>query len=222
MDFRKKVLNTLHPVLKPLLRWYSSRPRVYRYRDIRIQVLPGVFHPGLFFSTKIIIDYLEHFVPLKGKRILELGAGSGLISIFCARKNAIVTSTDLSDVAIACIHQNAQLNRVAIRVVKSDLFDSIAKYVFDVIIINPPYFPRDAQDETELAWFCGSDFSYFRKLFRQLSERDAAPLTLMILSEDCQIEQIRNLAGSNNLSFVQVYQKKVAGENNYLFEIRRG
>ena len=43
--FQKKFLNRFY---KPLLQKYLEKERKYRYKDIRISVLPGVFHPGFF------------------------------------------------------------------------------------------------------------------------------------------------------------------------------
>ncbi|MEZ4765877.1 MAG: hypothetical protein R3C26_22645 [Calditrichia bacterium] len=36
---------------------YTASERGYRYGDIRIRVKPGVFHPGFFFSTKVLLKY---------------------------------------------------------------------------------------------------------------------------------------------------------------------
>ena len=50
------------------------------------------------------------------------------------------------------------------------MFDKIEKVNFDYIVINPPYFPKNPKSEKEFAWFCGSDFEYFKKLFSQLKD----------------------------------------------------
>ncbi len=141
----KKILNLFHPVLKPLSAWYLSRVRTYRFLDITVKVYPGVFHPGLFFSTKILLKYLSH-LNLRGQRILELGAGTGLISIYCAKKNAAqTTASDISISAISNIKENAALNKATIQTVHSDLFEFISPDDFDIIIINPPFYPRDVK-----------------------------------------------------------------------------
>ena len=151
--------------------------------------MPGVFHPGLFFSTKILLKYLES-IELKDKTLLELGAGTGLISVFAANQNAKVKATDINSVAIKNIKLNAEMNKVELNILRSDLFDNIPKQIFDFIIINPPYFPKDPKTESEQAWFCGSDFQFFRKLFKQIGDYICASTNItIILSEDCDIDR---------------------------------
>ena len=207
------------PILKSIYTIYSSKERNYSHMGIKVKILPGVFHPGLFFSTKLLIEYVSE-LSIKDKKVLELGAGSGLISIFCAKQNAVVTASDISAIAIENIRVNALSNNVRINIIKSDLFDGIAKQDFDFIIINPPYFPKDPKNESESAWFCGSDFQYFKKLFSQLNNyKTSNSVVLMILSEDCDINRIKSIAKENNFNFSLVFQKKVLWEENFIYRI---
>lgn len=209
----------IFPILSSVYNIYSAKERDYSYNEISIKVFPGVFHPGLFFSTKLLIEYLSK-IELNNKTVLELGAGSGLISIYCAKQNAIVTASDINPNAIKNILNNSELNNVKLEVVESDLFNKIDKVYYDYIIINPPYFPKNPKNEKEYAWFCGSDFEYFKKLFSQL--KDYKPnfnIILMILSEDCDFERINSIANKNNFSMNILYQKKVLLEANYIFKI---
>jgi len=209
----------LFPILKFVYNIYASKERSYSYKGINVRVMPGVFHPGLFFSTKLLLEYISQN-ELNGKTVLELGAGSGLISIYCARQNANVTASDINAIAIKNIIKNSELNNVKLEVIESDLFDKIAMRKFDYIIINPPYFPKDPKDEEERAWFCGSDFQYFKKLFAQLDYyRTKETFVLMILSEDCDLQRISSIANENHFSLSIVFQKKVFGEANYIFRI---
>lgn len=73
---RIRLIKYMTPLLQPLYRKYLSRDRVFRYKSIRIIVHPGVFYPGFIFSTKILLAYLDK-LDLSGKRLLDLGAGSG-------------------------------------------------------------------------------------------------------------------------------------------------
>jgi release factor glutamine methyltransferase len=73
----------------------------------------------------------------RGEKVLEIGTGSGLIALHCA-KVADVTATDINPHAVAMTKENAQYNGLKLEVVRSDLFEAI-KAKFDVIIFNPPY-----------------------------------------------------------------------------------
>jgi release factor glutamine methyltransferase len=208
-----------HHVVRPLLQTYLSKERTYRYQKITIRVLPGVFHPGFFFSTKILLGYLES-ISLQKKKVLELGAGSGLISFFAEQKGAMVTASDLSKKVIENLTINKSALRSAVTIVESNLFDRIPDQPFDIIIINPPYYAKQPTDEAMLAWYCGEHFEYFEKLFSQLGKFiHGQSKVFMILSEDCDVIQIQKMADAHAMSMKEIFRKKTWWEWNYIFEI---
>lgn len=221
MRLVKKAFKKLHPILKPLYQWYLSKPRYYRYKGVRVKVYPGVFHPGLFFSTKVLLEFLSG-MEIKGKRILELGAGSGLISIQCAKRMAIVTSSDINKVALKGLRENSSSNEVKISIVESDLFDNLNAQDFDIIIINPPYYPKAVTSSNDYAWYCGEKFEYFTRLFRDLAHSGGADQNvIMILSDDCRIPEIAALAQDNGLHLTSIFRKVVVGEESVVYRIGR-
>ena len=123
---------------KPLLVKYLSATRTYTYKGIRLVVPPAVFHPGFFFSTRLLLRYVAS-LPLQNKLFLEPGAGSGLISLYAARKGAIVPAKDINPVAISNLEGNLHINRLHIDIIQSDLFTQIPQHALDIIAINPPY-----------------------------------------------------------------------------------
>jgi release factor glutamine methyltransferase len=216
-----KLLKILSPVLQPLLRFYLRKPRKYRYNDLSIMVEPGVFYPGFVLSTKLLLDFLDEKA-LSGKAFLELGAGCGIISLVAARKSALVTASDINPVAVENIKHNVHRNKLTIRVFQSDLFENINGTNFDWIVINPPYYQKDPKDFSEMAWFCGKDFDYFEKLFPQLSNHiTPSTETIMILSEDCNIDRIQEIAKKSGFGFQIVKQVQRMGEWNYIFRIQK-
>lgn len=209
----------LFPILTRAYKIYSSKERKYSFKELKLVVYPGVFHPGFFISTKFLISQIDKF-NLKGKQLLELGAGSGMISVYCAKHGAVVTASDISFSALENIKTNALLNDCNINIIHSDLFDSIPKQQFDYIIINPPYFPKNPVNESEYAWFCGNEFQYFEKLFRQIEEFLYPQTTaLMVLSEDCDIKKIKAIAYKNNVEMKLLESKKFIGEQNFIFQL---
>lgn len=201
------------------MRRYLSKERSYSYQNIKLKIFPGVFHPAFFFSTKFLLHFLEQF-DLKGKKILELGAGSGLISFVAEKKDGAVTASDLSGAAIKGLQFNKEKLQSTVNIIKSDLFDEIPKQQFDFIIINPPYFPENPTNEAQLAWYCGEHFEYFKKLFSQLSAFvNPACKVLMILSEECHIPAIEQIAAENGFVLKECERKKIWWEWNFIFEI---
>lgn len=204
---------------RPLLVRYLSKPRTYRYKDIDLIIPPQVFHPGFFFSTKFLLRYVSR-LPLFGKTFLELGAGSGLISIFAARKGAIVTATDISEIAVEYLHRNSQRNNVKLKIVHSDLFSSMPSEKFDFIAINPPYYKKQPLTDKDHAWFCGENGEYFSNLFSTLAGyTHAGSVVLATLCEGCDIEMVRKIAASNQLRLVCLRQQQNLLEKDYIFQI---
>jgi len=217
-SFLKKLL---FPILKSVYNIYSSKERSYSYKGINVRIMSGVFHPGLFFSTKLLIEYISKY-DLNDKNILELGAGSGLISVYCAKLKANVTASDINPIAVENINKNAKLNSVNIKVVESDLFDRIETKEFNFIIINPPYYPKNPNNDEEFAWFCGNDFQYFKKLFNQIGNYvNNDSKIIMVLSEDCDIEMIKKIGKQSHFIFTKCYEQKIWSEMNYIFEISK-
>lgn len=120
------------------------------------------------------------------------------------------------------MNKNAKENSLNIEIIYSDLFDSIKKQSFDYIIINPPYYPKKPESIKENAWFCGENFEYFERLFKQLENQLSLHINcFMILSEDCNIEKIKAIAKKNNLISKCIEQKTVIQEKNFIFKIEK-
>lgn len=219
MEARPFIKRILTPVLQPVARWYFSKERKFRYKDLKIKVYPGVFHPGFFFSTKILLEYLQK-QDMEGKSFLEPGAGTGVLSVLAAKMGAEAWATDLNPVAVKNIRENARLNSVNVNVLHSNLLENLPSGSFDLVLINPPYYPRNPSNDRDLAWFCGKDFEFFHRLFSQLSLFYPVPEhVVMILSEDCNIERIKSIAGKYGLRFRETGNRKIWGERNYLFQV---
>ncbi len=215
------VLRPIAPILKKLAKVYTRKEREYSYNNISVKVLPGVFHPGLFISTKVLLNFVNT-LKFEGKSFLELGAGTGIISILAAKKGAAVFASDISGKAVQNIELNATKNNVQINIFTSDLFKNIPYMQFDYIIINPPYYSRDPGEEEEYAWFCGSNFEYFKSLFNSLSNyigKDSK--VFMILSEVCDIQKIKSIGMENEFAWKIKMKKQFWGEKNYIFEIKK-
>lgn len=205
---------------KPLLVKYLSKTRIYRYRDIRLAIAPDVFHPGLFFSTKFLLQYISK-LPLKGKKFLELGCGSGLISIAVAKKGALVTASDINPVAVECLNKNSRDNKTEIAVIQSDLFGNIPKQPFDIIAINPPYYKKQPLTTKDHAWFCGEHGEYFSGLFSGLAGYlNSHTEVLMVINEQCDRRMIDGFAKKNGFVLQQVHGKKNMLEQLFIFKIQ--
>ena len=76
---------------------------------------------------------------LTGKRVLDLGCGTGVIGIAAAKKGADVVCLDINRDAVDITLANATLNRVKLEAYASNGFEAIeGRGAFDLIICNAP------------------------------------------------------------------------------------
>ncbi|QHV99907.1 methyltransferase [Spirosoma endbachense] len=220
MIYLRKIYKNLgNWVLIPVTKYYLSKERKIKINGLRLVIPSGVFHPTLFSSTKILLGFIER-QSIKNLKTLELGAGSGLLSISMARCSALTTASDISKLACDTVKKNAHLNSALIEVIHSDLFENMANRKFDLILINPPYYPKDPKNDTEKAWFCGRNFEYFSKLFSQMTNfLESDGCAIMVLSEDCDIGRINQLAIKGGYSWQKILEKKDKGEWYFLFKL---
>ncbi|BAI60799.1 methyltransferase [Methanocella paludicola SANAE] len=109
--------------------------RVYRNKEF--ELLDDVYDPGED-SYLLVEAALKEVKP--DDRVLEVGTGSGVVSLFVKDIAAKVVATDISP--IAC--RNARINGVP--VVRADLYSGICSQ-FDLIIFNPPYLPTVPEEQ---------------------------------------------------------------------------
>lgn len=218
---RKIIKVFVSATYKPVLSKYLSKTRAYKYKSIRLLIPPEVFHPAFFFSTKILLKYMNRF-NLKQKTFLELGAGSGLIAFSVAKKGAIVTATDINPVAVEYLKQNSKANNVCLNVIHSDLFLNISRSTFDFIAINPPYYKKQPNNYKDYAWYCGEHGEYFYSLFGSLADyMNENSVVLMILSDGCDLNMIKTIASQSGFRFNRVYAKQNWLEKNFIYAIER-
>ncbi len=111
-----------------------------------------------------------------GQSLLEVGAGTGLVSIHAAKLGAKVTATDVNPHALELARRNAARNNVRVNIIHSDLFDTVTGE-FDVIAFNPPYLPSDSTSTSwiERSWSGGEKGSEVSIRFLEDAWRHLAP-----------------------------------------------
>ena len=83
----------------------------------------------------------------EGQSVLEIGTGSGLVSMYASLLTDDVTATDINYNALELAEKNFKLNNIStIRLEFGDLFEPVKNEKFDVILFNTPYLPTDSDD----------------------------------------------------------------------------
>jgi release factor glutamine methyltransferase len=204
---------------RPLLKRYLSKTRMYRYKDLLMEIPSEVFHPGFFFSTQLLLQYISK-LPLQNKQLLEPGCGSGLIAMTAAQKGAAVTATDINPIAIEFLKKNCLKNNLQLQVLHSDLFNDIPVKQYDIIAINPPYYKKDPATMQEYAWFCGSNGDYFERLFGSIHQYiHEKTEILMVVFDGCDMQMINGFAAANNLKLTCVHSRQNMLEKNFIYKI---
>ncbi len=156
------------------------RSAVEEFHGLRLQIPPDVFHPIIFRSGAFLAELILEDVLPPGRKVLDLGCGSGICGIAAATRGAAVTAVDVNPDAVRTSRENAELNSVRVRVVESDLFEEAG--TFDVVLFNPPYFGGAPGSAFDLAWRSNDVVERFSaSLGRHLSPNGFA---LVVLSSD--------------------------------------
>jgi len=114
---------------------------------IEIEGIKLKLHPEVYEPAEDSILLLKNLVNVKNKEVLEIGIGTGLISIACAKKGAKkVVGVDINPYAVKLAKENAKLNNVDVLFFESDLFENV-NGKFDIILFNPPYLPTCEDDK---------------------------------------------------------------------------
>ena len=83
----------------------------------------------------------------EGMSVLEIGTGSGLVSMYASLLTDDVTATDINYNALELAEKNFKLNKIdTIKLEFGDMFEPVKDKKFDVILFNTPYLPTDSDD----------------------------------------------------------------------------
>jgi release factor glutamine methyltransferase len=200
----------------PFYRAYALRhirkDRVWHTHGLRLHVPTGVFHPGIFLSTPIFLDFLKN-IDLQGVTVVDIGTGSGVIALFAAKKGAIATALDIHPLAVATARRNADWNNLPLECLQSDLFSNLPPSSFQYVLANPPYYPLKPKNDTEKAFYAGENLEYFERFFKEVVPFiNAQSRIWMILSEDCDWERIADWAAQAGFFAKKINEKRHWGE----------
>jgi biotin-(acetyl-CoA carboxylase) ligase/methylase of polypeptide subunit release factors len=122
-----------------------SKGRMEQWKPEGLQglsvVLPATVYPPRD-DTRLLDECVASLGPGEGGKLLELGSGSGVISIASALRGWQVTCCDVNPLAVAAARGNAEAAAVDIEVIEGGLDESGELQLdgpFDVIVWNLPY-----------------------------------------------------------------------------------
>lgn len=122
----------------------------FRFQKFTVQQHKEVFRVG---TDGVLLGALANVS--FAKNILEVGTGSGLISLMIAQRNsdASITALDLNPISAELAQKNFEDSpfHERLKTVETDFKNFTSKEKFDLIISNPPYFENNNSEKDALA-----------------------------------------------------------------------
>ena len=211
-------LLSYHLILK------RRRTTVVRAAGFELVVRPTVFHPRFFLTSEFFATFVGR-LDLEGKRVADIGTGSGIIALAAARAGAAhVVAVDINPNAALTASDNARGNGLGGRVaaVCSNLLAALApRPQFDVILSNPPYFPGEPIDLADRAWNAGPGYRDIAPLFEQARERLLPGGAMyLLISSDSDFELLGALIERAGLRARRVEERSILIESLVIYELR--
>lgn len=222
-------LTRLRGALFPILYHFYAKPKLQRkdtttLLGFRLEVPPGVFHPRLYFSSKFLAMYLQG-LDLHSLNAIDMGCGSGILSLVAASRGATVRSLDINPAAVEATRRNAEINGLSslISAQVSNLFDSIEpQQRFDLIVFNPPFYNGIPRYPSEMAWKGGNDYAVVRSFITQaVLHLTPAGKVICVFSSDMDLEMIRRLFEQAGFGIRQVSQRNLLFEKLLIFQAQK-
>ncbi|WP_321777859.1 tRNA1(Val) (adenine(37)-N6)-methyltransferase [Sulfurimonas sp.] len=104
-------------------------------------------HNGYCYNSDslFLYDFINSFNP-RGK-ILDVGAGCGIVGLLVARDNEKVNleAVEKQDIFVSLATINARVNKIKYKIKKTDILEYDEKQKYDFIISNPPFYNQGSK-----------------------------------------------------------------------------
>lgn len=180
---------------------------------LSIDVFPGVFPPASPYSKSSKALYAV-LTGLEGKKVLDIGTGSGVQALIAAQQGAaIVHATDVYEPAMLCALHNAQQNKLdhIVKVHSGHLFEPLRGHCYDIIIANLPILEGSFDD---LRWHSlfDPDFAYHREFLEQAHQYLAQDGRILFAHAD--------LAGSDSFDELESMVEQYGWKHEVTCEVK--
>ena len=189
----------------------------------RLIVRPMVFHPRYFLTSAFFARFLLN-LDLSGKRVADVGTGSGILALAAAQAGAAsVLALDINPNAAQAAVENAHANGFggSIRAIVANLLSAVTpRPLFDVILSSPPSFAGEPRDLADRAWHAGPNYRDIVMLFVQARERLASDGRMyLLLSTDSDLGLLGNLIKRAGFAARLIAEHSILIESFLLYEL---
>jgi release factor glutamine methyltransferase len=208
--------------------WFGRRHGrlcLERVHGLTLLVPAEVFNPALFGSSLFLANYLRRNPPPPGSSVLDVGCGSGLLGLELARRGLRVLATDLNPQAVWASQVNAHLNGCEsfYEVRQGSLYGPVeqARSKFDLIVLNPPYYPQTPATLLEAAFQAGAGLETLTGMLTGAAtylRPDGRALA--VLSSTIPLAEILSQVEQAGLDWQIVARKRYWAEWHLIYELR--
>jgi methylase of polypeptide subunit release factors len=197
--------------------------RVVKSAGFRLTVRPTVFHPRYFISSERFAEFIAG-LDLAGKRVADVGTGSGILALAAARSGATaVLATDINPNAALAAIENARANGLADRVnaLCTDLLSAVTpEPLFDVILSSPPKHAGEPRNLADRGWHAGPAYRDVKALFEQARQRlKSQGRVYVMLSSDSDLDLMGKLIASAGFSARLAREYSILIESLIIYEL---
>lgn len=186
---------------------------------MKIVVEPGVY------QTSGDSELMAEVVDIgKDQSLLEIGCGTGIVSISVAKRATNGAGVDINEKAVVNARRNAEAQKVGnLEFLVSDVFEKVSG-MFDVIICNPPYTKHEVRDNVDrMFWDPGDEMK--RTFFREVGSHLKAGGKIYFGwadFADIDVNLPFRLAEENGYMLVNTFKKPHKNDFHfYVFEFAR-
>ncbi|EZQ03887.1 methyltransferase [Candidatus Acidianus copahuensis] len=125
--------------------------RIIEFNRIKICINNETYEPS--DDTSLLMSIIDI---KKGDKVIEIGSGSGILSLEAFKMGGEVVAIDINPFAAISTLCTSRINSAWIEVINCEMLTCIRDVKFDVAIFNPPYLPYEERKEwIEYSWSGG-------------------------------------------------------------------
>jgi release factor glutamine methyltransferase len=184
---------------------------------IQLWVDPGVWSPAYDWSS---LFYIENFPDVTDRSLLEIGSGTGVISLFAALKGAsTILATDANPAAANNTLENFKRYELKnATVILSEGFDAVQGR-FDIVVWNAPYHGSRPTDNLERGC-ADEDYHGIKAFFRDVGRHlNPGGRVIFGFSESGDLELIESLIKRAGFHVVRKLSDWREGYNSLMFDM---
>jgi predicted nicotinamide N-methyase len=119
---------------------YALLDRITQEEFVKDEQMP--YWAEIWPAAIALSSFIAEDLMLEGRRVIEIGAGVGMVSVTAARFGAGVLATDYSTEALRFVRYNALLNRVSLETARLDWRSVMCSEQFDFLFAADVLYER--------------------------------------------------------------------------------